>query len=256
MAVDANGTPWVTYYTGDGAVNLATTSGSAWTTSKVADADPGDGTGNQAETTGVSVTDDGTVYVAWYALADTSVHLASGAHGSSFKAIDTTGTEGGAFPSLAVTSDGSRVFLAWYAVEDQNLMVGVLGDATDVLIAQPSPTTAPPSPTSPSQAPTCPKGGLSLTAPSGAAASGFAETTLTASANTPITICFDNQDPGTQHNIDVLDKAPPAGTSIVAGNIITGVAQELLDVPGQPAGTYYYQCDVHPTTMNGTLTIK
>ena len=81
-------------------------------------------------------------------------------------------------------------------------------------------------------------------------------TTLTASANTPITICFDNQDTGVQHNIDVFDKVPPAGTSIAAGNIITGVAQELLDVPGQPAGTYYYQCDVHPTTMNGTLTIK
>jgi plastocyanin len=27
-------------------------------------------------------------------------------------------------------------------------------------------------------------------------------------------------------------------------------------VPGQPSGTYFYQCDVHPTTMTGTLTVK
>ena len=52
VAVDANGVPWVTYYTGDGAVNLATTSGAGWTSVKIADAKPGNGTGNLAETTG------------------------------------------------------------------------------------------------------------------------------------------------------------------------------------------------------------
>ena len=74
VAVDANGTPWVTYYTGDGAVNLATTSGAGWTTVKVADAKPGDGTGTLAETTGVAVDDDGTVYVAWYDDTQKGVH--------------------------------------------------------------------------------------------------------------------------------------------------------------------------------------
>ena len=118
VAVDANGTPWVTYYTGDGAVNLATTSGAAWTTAKVADAKPGDGTGNLAETTAcrgrrttAPSTSPGTT------LADTTRAPGERRDGSSFKPIDTTGTEGGAFPSLAVTPDGSRVFLAWYDVE-------------------------------------------------------------------------------------------------------------------------------------------
>ena len=252
VAVDANGIPWVTYYTGDGALNLATTSGTAWTSSKVADAKPGNGTGNMAETTGLAVADDGTVYVAWH--DDQGVHLASGAKGSSFETIDTEGSEGGAFPSLAVTPDGSRVFLAWYDVATQNLLVGVLGDTSDVLVAEPSPTPAPASQTSAPPAAQCPKGGLELTAPSGAAVSGFAETTLSGPADTDLTICFDNQDSGVQHNVHVFDQQ--GGTSIAAGNIIAGVAQELLDVPGQPAGTYFFKCDVHPTTMTGSLTVK
>ena len=91
-------------------------------------------------------------------------------------------------------------------------------------------------------------------APAGAAATGFTQTTLNAKADTDFTICFDNQDPTVQHNVDVFDQQ--GGTSIAAGGILTGPAAELLDVPGQPAGTYFYQCDVHPTTMTGTLTVK
>jgi hypothetical protein len=254
VAVDANGTPFVTYYTGDGAVNLATTSGAAWSTVKVADAEPGDGTGNRAETTGVAVDDGGTVYAAWYDDAEKAVHLASGAQGKSFKPIDTAGTEGGGFPSLAVTPDGARVYLAWYELETQNLLLGVLGKVTDIVIAKPSPTPEPTSPTSPTPAVECPKNGIELEAPSGAAATGFAETTLSAPAGQDFTICFDNQDQGVQHNVEVLTEQ--GGTVIVAADIVTGPAQELLDVPSQPAGDYFYQCVVHPTTMTGTLTAK
>lgn len=255
VAVDANGTPFVTYYTGDGAVNLATTSGATWTTVKVADAEPGNGTGNQAETTGVGVDTDGTVYAAWYDDGQKAVHLASGIRGKSFKPIDTSGTEGGGFPSLAVTADGSRVFLAWYDLETQNLLLGVLGEASDILVARPSPTTPPAPPTSAGPPVECPRGGLELVAPSGAAVAGFAQTTLSAPADEDFTICFDNQDSGVQHNVNVYTAAPPDGESVAAGGIIVGPAQELLDVPAQPPAEYFYQCDVHPTTMTGTLDV-
>jgi hypothetical protein len=255
VAIDANGTPFVTYYTGDGAVNLATTSGAAWSTVKVADAEPVDGTGNREETTGVAVDDGGTVYAAWYDDAEKAVRLASGAQGKSFEPIDTAGTEGGGFPSLAVTPDGARVFLAWYELETQNLLLGVLGKVTDIVIAKPSPTPEPTSPTSPTPAVECPKNtGIELEAPPGAAATGFAETSLSAPADQDFTICFDNQDQGVQHNVEVLTEQ--GGTVIVAADIVTGPAQELLDVPSQPAGDYFYQCVVHPTTMTGTLTAK
>ena len=233
-------------------MNLATTSGAGWTTAKVADAKPGDGTANKAETTGVAITDDGTVYVAWYDSAKNAVLLASG-DGNSFTPVETSGTSGGGFPSLAVAADGSRVFLAWYDLTLQNLLVGVLGDATDVLVAEPSPTPSL-APSSPRQAVTCPKGGIALEAPSGAAGTGFAETTLSAKANTDFTICFDNQDLSVPHNVDLYDVQ--GGTSIAKADILPGPVQELVDVAGLAAGTYYYQCDVHPTTMTGTLTVK
>ena len=253
VAVDASGVPWVTYYTGDG-VQLATSSGAGWTSVKVADARPGNGTGNLAETTAVSVDEQGTVYASWYDSADQTVHLASRSDGGAFEPIATNGTQGGAYPSLAVTPDGKRVFLAWYDVATQNILLGILGDVTDVLVANPSPTPEVAPPTSAPPAAECPKGGLDLVAPVGAAATGFTQTTLTAKADTDFTICFDNQDAAVQHNVDVFDQQ--GGTSIAAGGILTGPATELLDVPGQPAGTYFYQCDVHPTTMTGTLTVK
>ena len=255
VTVDADGTPWVTYYTGDGEVHLATNSGTTWATSSVAEAKPGNGTGNLAETTGVAITADGTVYVSWFDTATNGVHLAGGAQGAAFEAIETVGTEGGGFPSISVTGDGSRVFLAWYDLLTENLLLGVLGEASDILVAQPSPTTPPAPPTSAGPPVECPRGGLELVAPSGAAVSGFAQTTLSAPADEDFTICFDNQDSGVQHNVNVYTAAPPDGESVAAGGIIVGPAQENLDVPGQPAGSYFYQCDVHPTTMTGTLDV-
>jgi hypothetical protein len=252
LAIGSDGTPWVSYYVAGGTVNLATTSGAGWTVAKVADAEPSDGLGNDADTTGVAVDDAGTVSVAWFDHTLNAVVLASGQGAGSLKTVETPGTEGGRFPSLAVTADGSRIFLAWYDVETQDLLVGIREKVSDVLVAQPSPTPEVSSPPPPSEA--CPKKSIPLVAPVGALSSGFAETELTAPADTDFTICFDNQDGGVQHNVDVLVEQD--GDSIVAGNVIAGPAQEPVEVPAQPAGSYFYQCDVHPTTMTGTLTVK
>ena len=254
VAVDADGVTWVSYYTGDG-VQLATSSGAGWTSATIADAKPGNGTGNLAETTAVAVDDEGTVYAAWYDSGDQAVHLASSPDGATFEPIATNGTAGGAYPSLAVAPDGTRVFLAWYDVATQNILLGILGEVTDILVANPSPTPEVAPPTSAPPAAECPRAGLELVAPAGAAATGFGQTTLSAPADEDFIICFDNQDTGVQHNVEVLTQAPPDGESIAAGGIIVGPAQENLDVPAQPEGAYFYQCDVHPTTMTGTLDV-
>lgn len=250
MTVGADGDPLTAYY-GDGSVYLASSSGAGWTTAKVADADPGDGTGNFAETTGVARDDDGIVYVAWFDQGK-GVLLSSG-DGSAFTPIETPDATGGGYPSLAVSGDGRYVFLAWYDIKSQSLLLGIQGEVGDLLVAQPSPTPeAPPTPTGPTVE--CPKDGIPLISPPGAAVSGFDVTELSAPADEAFTICFDNQDPTVPHNVNVLDAQ--GGASLAAGSIIAGPAKENLEVPAQAAGAYFYQCDVHPTTMTGTLTVN
>jgi plastocyanin len=254
IAVGKKGTD-LSYYTGDGAVQLASSAGAGWTTVKVATAPPTTDQSPQAlpETTGVAVDDAGKVWVTWYDGKKDAVQLASG-DGSTFAPILTPGTTGGRYPSLAATPDGAKVFIAWYVNKPQDLRLGILGSLPGLAIAYPSPTAAA-SAVAPSQPPTvsCPKGGLKLEAPTGAAGTGFAQKKLTAPTNKGLTICFDNQDTGVQHNVDVLAKQ--GGTSLAKATIVTGPAQTTVDASSLKPGTYYFQCDVHPTTMNGSLSV-
>jgi plastocyanin len=67
------------------------------------------------------------------------------------------------------------------------------------------------------------------------------------------TIEFKNADQGVPHNIGVY-KAKGADL-IFKGDIVTGPASKTYTFPAPPAGTYYFQCDVHPS-MNGTVVVK
>jgi mono/diheme cytochrome c family protein len=78
----------------------------------------------------------------------------------------------------------------------------------------------------------------------------FLNQDLQAPADAPFQIEFDNQDPGTPHNIEIKDAG---GTSLFAGAIFNGPAVQTYQVPALPAGTYPFICTVHPN-MTGTLT--
>jgi plastocyanin len=41
---------------------------------------------------------------------------------------------------------------------------------------------------------------------------------------------------------------------LLAGDIFTGPAQKVYDVPALASGTYQLHCDVHPE-MHGTITV-
>jgi mono/diheme cytochrome c family protein/plastocyanin len=85
-------------------------------------------------------------------------------------------------------------------------------------------------------------------------ASGIAFTTptITAPAGKAFVIDFDNQDAGTPHNIQIKDST---GAVQFSGATFNGVATQAYQVPALAAGTYPFQCTVHPT-MTGTLTVQ
>jgi len=96
---------------------------------------------------------------------------------------------------------------------------------------------------------------VTVTAPVGAATSGFDPNKLDAKANTAFTLAFDNQDTGVMHNV-VIDN--PDGTPVAMGDtaFFPGPAKRSYAVPALKAGDYKFLCQVHPTTMTGTLTVK
>jgi len=97
-------------------------------------------------------------------------------------------------------------------------------------------------------------GGLTITAPVGAAANGFDTKSLSAAPGHAFTVTFDNQDAGVPHNW-VLTKLDGSTVDIGDTTFFNGVAQKTYNVPALAAGQYPFMCQVHPTTMKGILTV-
>ena len=81
----------------------------------------------------------------------------------------------------------------------------------------------------------------------------FKPTELTAAPG-EATIVLDNEDK-VPHNLHLFEGRDASGTSVGSTEIKTGPGNESLKVT-LAAGTYFFQCDVHPTQMKGTLTVK
>src|SRR5215207_1121106 len=95
---------------------------------------------------------------------------------------------------------------------------------------------------------------VALAAPEGAAASGFSTEALSVPSDEPFTIAFDNQDPAVPHNVVVFDGPDAEAPALVTGEVITGSAEADYVVEPVPEGEYFFHCEVHPTTMVGTMT--
>jgi len=80
----------------------------------------------------------------------------------------------------------------------------------------------------------------------------FDKSELTLPAGMEAPLPFDNQDSGIPHNVSIYTEE--GGEALFQGEIITGPEKIDYPVPALEAGTYYFQCDVHPQ-MNGTVTV-
>ncbi|MGE5227890.1 MAG: cupredoxin domain-containing protein [Planctomycetaceae bacterium] len=247
LALTASGDKaYASYYTGTGSVHEATFDGSAWKAGEVSSSfDPQTTSGLDAPTTGVAVDDQGTIYVTWQ---DKGVQLASG-DGATFTPVDTQGPLKGTGPAIAAGK--GVVYLAWYDPSEENLNLGALANPSEVLLANPSP--APTISVAPAGNASCGADGkISLDI----VAKGIAFDTncLVAPANKPFTVNFDNQDAGVPHNVAGFTDSS-ATTVLFRGNVITGPAKDAIKVDALKPGTYYFHCDIHPTTMFGTLAV-
>jgi plastocyanin len=81
----------------------------------------------------------------------------------------------------------------------------------------------------------------------------FAQKSLVVLGVKGFTLHFDNEDP-TAHNVGIFDQK--GGKELFKGSVVTGPTTTDYKVKPLKPGDYYYQCDIHPDSMNGTLTVK
>ncbi len=80
---------------------------------------------------------------------------------------------------------------------------------------------------------------------------------ITVPAGSRVTINFDNQDVSMPHNIAIYQILPGGQTRpVFVGDTITGPAKITYRFTAPTAaGSYFFECDVHPDVMNGIFTI-
>lgn len=81
----------------------------------------------------------------------------------------------------------------------------------------------------------------------------FDKSELSAAADTPFTLHFENRDAGVPHNVVILDST---NQEVFRTDDLTGPDSGDFGVPALPAGEYTFYCTFHATTMVGTLTVE
>jgi plastocyanin len=105
------------------------------------------------------------------------------------------------------------------------------------------------------KAPPVPAQTVNISASNNAAIHGFDQKTLTWSATAPVNVVFNNTD-STAHTFYIAASAQTQGSPLFAGDPVKGGTTFTYPVAKLAAGTYYFFCSIHPTTMNGSLVVS
>jgi len=100
-------------------------------------------------------------------------------------------------------------------------------------------------------------GALIVSAPINSISTGFDPAVLDAPADQEFTLTFNNDDTGIPHNIQVFEGEDTTDKVLWAPEedaVITGPDSVEYEIAALPAGTYAFNCYVHPT-MVGTITV-
>ena len=82
----------------------------------------------------------------------------------------------------------------------------------------------------------------------------FDQNMITIAAGANVTVIFNNKE-GAPHNLAIYETR--AATKVIfQGKVITGPAiiEYNFTAPEKP-GTYFFRCDIHPTTMTGSFVV-
>jgi plastocyanin len=97
------------------------------------------------------------------------------------------------------------------------------------------------------------KGGEAVTLT--ARGSQFVQKELDFRANSRVTLRFANEDRSVPHNFVLFRGEDASAPQIFRGDVVTGPAETTYSFTAPGPGTYFFYCEVHPQTMNGTAKV-
>ncbi len=86
----------------------------------------------------------------------------------------------------------------------------------------------------------------------------FDKRSLSASASASFTVTLANRDPGVLHNVAFYTSraATQLLTPTAKTDLVAGVSQQTLTFTPPRAGSFFFRCDAHPETMNGSFVVR
>lgn len=82
----------------------------------------------------------------------------------------------------------------------------------------------------------------------------FGTSELSFPSGAPVSLEFDNRE-AQPHNVAIFRGTDEKGERVFTGDVVTGPRKITYAISALPAGRYFFRCDIHPTTMRGSIEV-